>query len=98
MSSRSPIEWLRKFFRMLGWVGALISTSLLIAAQTAPDVQFTDITAQSRVDFVEFLERIARFAPNRGRIGHEMKARAEYHSAKQQITNLRHTRGPRRGG
>jgi hypothetical protein len=52
VSSRSRIEWLRKFVPMLGWVGALISTSLLIAAQNASDVQFADITAQSHIDFI----------------------------------------------
>jgi enediyne biosynthesis protein E4 len=53
VSSRSRIEWLSKSFRMLRWAGALISTSLATVAQTAPDVQFTDITASSHVDFAQ---------------------------------------------
>jgi enediyne biosynthesis protein E4 len=52
VSSGSRVEWLCKCFRMLGWAGALISTSL-VTAQTAPDVKFTDITAQSHVDFTQ---------------------------------------------
>jgi hypothetical protein len=53
VSSRSRIEWLRKSFRVLGWLGALISTSLVTVAQTAPEVQFTDITTKSYIDFTQ---------------------------------------------
>lgn len=52
MSSRSRIEWLRRSFRVLGWFGALISTSL-VTAQTVPEVQFTDVTAKSHIDFTQ---------------------------------------------
>ena len=51
VSSRSRIEWLCKSFRMLGWMAVLISTSQLTLPQSSSDVQFTDITAQSHVDF-----------------------------------------------
>ena len=53
MSSRSRIEWLRRSFRVLGWFGALISTSLVVTAQTVPEVQFTDVTAKSHIDFTQ---------------------------------------------
>src|SRR4051812_10257611 len=36
---------------MLGWAGALIFTFSLAVAQSTPNVQFTDITAQSHIDF-----------------------------------------------
>lgn len=36
---------------MLGWLGALGSAFLLAAAQNASDVQFTDITSSTRLDF-----------------------------------------------
>jgi len=36
---------------MLGWAGALIFTFSLAIAQSARNVQFTDITAQSHIDF-----------------------------------------------
>src|SRR6185503_7152029 len=39
--------------RILGWVAATLSTSFLAIAQTAPDVQFVDITSQSHVDFTQ---------------------------------------------
>ncbi len=53
MSSCSRIEWPRKSFWILGWAGAVISASLMTVAQTAPEVQFADITAQSHVDFTQ---------------------------------------------
>jgi enediyne biosynthesis protein E4 len=53
VTSHSRIEWLRNSFRMLGWTAALISTSQLTLPQSASDVQFTDITAQSHVDFTQ---------------------------------------------
>src|SRR5215831_8238814 len=52
VSSRSLIEWLQESLRVLGCATALISTSLLTVAQS-PNVQFTDITAQSQVDFIQ---------------------------------------------
>jgi hypothetical protein len=38
---------------MLGWASALISTSLITVAQTVPEVQFTDITNPSHIDFTQ---------------------------------------------
>ncbi|HKF05848.1 MAG TPA: CRTAC1 family protein [Candidatus Sulfotelmatobacter sp.] len=52
MSSRSSNEWLHNSVRNMGWVALLVSTSLATVAQ-APDVQFTDITAQSHIDFTQ---------------------------------------------
>jgi len=52
VSSRSLIEWLQKSLRMLGCASALISISSPTVAQS-PDVQFTEITSQSHVDFVQ---------------------------------------------
>jgi hypothetical protein len=49
--SDSRLGWLRECFRMLGWAGALIFTFSLAIAQSASNVQFTDITAQSHIDF-----------------------------------------------
>jgi enediyne biosynthesis protein E4 len=49
--SDSRLGWLRECFRMLGWAGALMLTSSLAVAQSTPNVQFTDITAQTHVDF-----------------------------------------------
>jgi len=49
--SDSRLGWLRECFRMLGWAGALMLTSSLAVAQSTPNVQFTDITAQSHIDF-----------------------------------------------
>jgi len=40
---------LRKVLKLVGWAGALISLMSPSAAQTNPDVQFSDITAQSKV-------------------------------------------------
>ncbi len=53
MSSRSGTGWLGQSFRILGWAGALISTSLVTVAQTAPEVLFADITAQTHIDFTQ---------------------------------------------
>ncbi len=39
--------------RVLGRLGAALSISVLAAAQTAPEVQFVDITSQSHVDFTQ---------------------------------------------
>ena len=52
MSSRSSNEWLHNSVRNMGWVALLVSTSLATVAQV-PDVQFTDITAQSHIDFTQ---------------------------------------------
>src|SRR5207302_10859097 len=49
--SDSRLGWLRECFRMLGCASALIFTSSLAVAQSTPNVQFTDVTAQSHVDF-----------------------------------------------
>jgi enediyne biosynthesis protein E4 len=48
--SDSRLGWLRECFRMLGWASALIISSLAVP-QSTPNVQFTDITAQSHIDF-----------------------------------------------
>jgi hypothetical protein len=54
VSSGSRVEFRRQCFRILGCAAAaLISTPLLTVAQTAPDVQFSDISAQSHVDFAQ---------------------------------------------
>ena len=52
MSSRPVVGWLARDFRILGWLGALISTAVLTIAQ-GPEVQFKDITAQSHLDFTQ---------------------------------------------
>lgn len=51
MSSRSRIKGLHTSLQM-GWVGVLISTAQVIVAQ-APDLQFSDITAQSHINFTQ---------------------------------------------
>ena len=51
MRSNSRLGWLRKSFRMWAWAGALTFTSSLAVAQSTPNVQLTDITAQSHIDF-----------------------------------------------
>lgn len=51
MSSNSRPNWLRPR-SILGWFGGLISIFSLALAQTTADVHFTDITAQSHLDFV----------------------------------------------
>jgi enediyne biosynthesis protein E4 len=53
VNSRSRTEWLRKSFQVLGWLGALISASVVTVAQTVPEVQFTDITTRSHIDFTQ---------------------------------------------
>src|SRR5678809_1207416 len=49
--SDSWLGWLRECFRMSGCAGALIFTSSLAVAQSTPNVQFTDITSHSHIDF-----------------------------------------------
>ena len=52
MSSGSTLfGWLRGSLKTAGCVGALMSLVLTSPAQTAPDVQFRDITEQSKVNF-----------------------------------------------
>jgi enediyne biosynthesis protein E4 len=49
--SDSRLGWLRKRYRILGWASALIFISPRPVAQSTPNVQFTDITAHSHIDF-----------------------------------------------
>lgn len=53
MSSCSRIGAPIKWFGIQCSLVALLSTSLSTVAQTAPDVHFTDITAQTHVDFTQ---------------------------------------------
>jgi enediyne biosynthesis protein E4 len=53
VSSCSRIGGLHNFLRIVDSLVALLSISLSTVAQTAPDVHFTDITAQAHVDFTQ---------------------------------------------
>ena len=54
MSSFSaPAVGVAGIFRIVGWLGAVLSTCLVTVAQSVPDVQFADITSQSHVDFMQ---------------------------------------------
>ena len=54
MSSFSaPAVGVAGIFRIVGWLGAVLSTCLVTVAQSVPDVQFADITSQSHVDLIQ---------------------------------------------
>jgi enediyne biosynthesis protein E4 len=50
-SGSTLFGWLRESLKTAGCVGALMSLVLTCPAQTAPEVQFRDITEQSKVNF-----------------------------------------------
>jgi hypothetical protein len=43
--------WFAEHFRILGWAGVLIATSSLGVSQSSPELQFSDITNQTHIDF-----------------------------------------------
>ena len=51
MSSRPRRAWFTGYFRIMGWVGGLVATSMLGVSQIGSELQFAEITIQSHVDF-----------------------------------------------